>query len=90
MLKLNNGKTEFIVFGTSEQLENVTNITVQVEAEFIKPVKKVHNLRFFMDYLMKNGFHVNKIAAQTFITYVISKALEDTSTETQQKTSFKL
>ena len=68
MLMLNDGKTEFIVFGTSKQLENVTDITAQVGAEFIKPVKKVCNLGFFMDCLMKNGFNVNKINAQTFIT----------------------
>ena len=68
MLKLNDGKTEFIVFSTSKQLEKVTDITVQVGAELIKPVKKVCNLGFFMDCLMKNGFHVNKITAQTFIT----------------------
>ena len=36
--------------------------------QFIKPVKKVQNLGFFMDCLMKNGFHINKITVQTFIT----------------------
>ena len=55
MLKLNDGNTEFIVFGTSKQLEKVTKISVQVGAEFVKPVKKVCNLVFFMDCLMKNG-----------------------------------
>ena len=61
-------KTEFLFFGTSKQLAKVTDITIQVGAEFIKPVKKVHNLGFFMDCLMKNGFHINKITAQTFFT----------------------
>ena len=68
MLKLNDGKNEFIVLGTSKQLEKVTDITVQVGSDCIKPVKKVQNPGFFMDCLMKNGFHVNKITAQTFIT----------------------
>ena len=67
-VEVNDGNTEFIVFGTSKQLENVTDITVHVGSEFIKPVKKVFNLGFFMDFLTKNGFHINNITAQTFIT----------------------
>ena len=69
MLTLNDGKTEFIVFHTTKQLEKVTDINVHVGAEFMKPVKTVHNLGFFMDCLMKNGFNMlTRITAQTFTT----------------------
>ena len=75
-------KTEFIVFGTFKQLEKVTDITVQLGSELIKPVKKVCNLGFFMDCLMKNHFQVTRLMYKLSLPFIISKALEDTSTDT--------
>ena len=61
MLKLNDDKTEFIIFGTHQKLKKIHHITVRIGSENIVPVQHVRNLSFFfLDKLCKNTIHINK------------------------------
>ena len=59
MLKLNDEKTEFIIFGTCQQLANISDINITIGSTKIHPVEEVRNLGYFMDKLLKNKGHVN-------------------------------
>ena len=61
LLKLNSDKTEFILFGTRQQLSKVDNISLHIGSDTVKPTDHVRNLGFVMHSLLKNGAHVNKI-----------------------------
>ena len=67
LLKLNEDKTEFIVFGTRQQLEKVDTIAVKIGTETITPTDMVHNLGYFMDKHLKNSQHINKIASTAYL-----------------------
>ena len=60
MLKLNDDKTEFIIFGTHQQLKKIDHITIRIDSENIVPIEHVRNLGFLMDKLCKNTMHINK------------------------------
>ena len=62
MLKLNNDKTEFIIFGIHQQLKKIDHITIGIGSENIVPIEHVRNLGFFMDKLLKNTTH-NKLSS---------------------------
>ena len=62
MLKLDD-KTEFIIFGTRQQLKKVTNIQLCIENTEVVPVETVRNLGFFRDKLLKNTNLVNKLTS---------------------------
>ena len=66
LLKLNSDKTEFILFGTQQQLSKVDDISVHIGSDTIKPTDHVRNLGFIMDSLLKNGSHVNKITSSCY------------------------
>ena len=68
LIKFNEEKTEFILFGTLQQLQKISNITLKVGTSEIKPVKSVRNLGYFMYSYMKNGYHVNRTYAQLYGT----------------------
>ena len=53
MFKLNDEKTEFIIFGTRQQLKKVTDISVHIGNTEVVLVGSVRNLGFFMDKLLK-------------------------------------
>ena len=63
MLKLNNEKTKFIIFGTHQQLAKISDISIKVGSMKIQPVDEVRNLGFFMDRFLKNSVHINKLSA---------------------------
>ena len=63
MLKLNDEKTEFIIFGTCQQLAKISDINITIGSTKIHPVEEVRNLGYFMDKLLKNSVHVNKLSA---------------------------
>ena len=67
LLKLNEDKTEFIVFGTRQQLEKVDTIAVKIGTETITPTDMVHNLGYFMDKHLKNSQHINKIVSTAYL-----------------------
>ena len=66
MLKLNDEKTEFIIFGTCQQLAKISDINIIIGLTKIQPVEEVRNLGYFMDNLLKNSVHVNKLSATMF------------------------
>ena len=66
LLKLNNDKMEFILFGTQQQLSKVDDISLHIGSDTIKPTDHVRNLGFIMDSLLKNGSHVNKITSSCY------------------------
>ena len=66
MLKLNDEKTEFIIFGTCQQLAKISDISIKVGSMKIQPVDEVRNLGFFMDRFLKNSVHINKLSAAMF------------------------
>ena len=61
MLKLNDEKTKFIIFGTCQQLAKILDISIKVGLMKIQPVDEVRNLGFFMDRFLKNSAHINKL-----------------------------
>ena len=63
MLKLNDDKTEFIIFGTCQQLKKIDHITIGIGSQNIIPIEHVSNLGFFMDKLFKNTTHINKLSS---------------------------
>ena len=67
MLKLNDEKTEFIVFGTSKQLAKVGEISIAIGDTGVIPVDQVCDLGFFMDNVLRNHHHVSKITSTTYL-----------------------
>ena len=63
MLKLNDEKTEFIIFGTHQQLKKIGNITIRIGSKNIVPAEHVRNLGFLMDRLSKNTKHINYLSS---------------------------
>ena len=63
MLKLNDEKTEFIIFGTDQQLNKIDNITIRIGSENIIPAEHVRNLGFLMDKFCKNTKHINYLSS---------------------------
>ena len=72
LLTLNYDKTEFLVFGTKQQLRKIDNITIQVGSETISPIEFLQNLGYFLDTLMKNAHHINKLTSQLYLSHIHS------------------
>ena len=66
MLKLNDNKTKFIILGTRQQLAKLLDVTIRIGNTTVLPVDHVHNLGFFLDRLLKNNTHVNRLTAGRF------------------------
>ena len=68
MLKLNNDKTEFIMFGTKYQLKKIESAltTIAVGNTKVLSIDHIQNLGFFMNNILKNQFHINKLTSSTF------------------------
>ena len=41
LLKLNGGKTEFIILGTQQQLQKISHISIQIGEDLVTPVDMV-------------------------------------------------
>ena len=67
LLKLNEDKTEFIIFGTRQQLEKVNMIAIKIGTETITPTDMVCNLGYFIDKHIKNSQHINKITSTAYL-----------------------
>ena len=63
MLKLNDEKTEFIIFWTHQQLKKIDNIIINIGSKNIIPVEHVRNLGFVMDRFCKNTKHINHLSS---------------------------
>ena len=66
LLKLNDSKTKFIVFGTAQQLNKISSITVKVGDIETQPVQFVRNQGNIIDCFMKNAYHINKLCSQLY------------------------
>ena len=85
-LKLNDSKTEFIVFGTKSKLRSITTTSVRVGKENIKTVKVVRNIGAYFDCEMKMNTQVNNMCKSAWRNlYSISK-IRNYLTQDQAKT----
>ena len=66
LLKLNNGKTEFIILGNTATITKISHINIQIGKDLVTPVDMVCNLGFFMDKYLKNKDHINRITSSTY------------------------
>ena len=65
-LKLNDDKTEFLIIGTSQQLEKLDNISIRVGDSNIYPVPIARNLGSWFDSRLSIATRVTKICASSF------------------------
>ena len=66
MLKLNDDKPEFIILGTRQQLAKLSDVSIRIGNTTVLPVDYMCNLGFFLDRLLKNSNHVNRLTAWLF------------------------
>ena len=61
LLKLNDDKTEFILFGSRQQLSKLDTIPVLITVgnTMVHLVEMVRNLGYIMDKLLKKTSHIN-------------------------------
>ena len=65
-LKLNESKTEFIIFGTRQKLNKVRTINIRIGNDVIQNVPSVRNLGLYFDEELKHPTHVNKLTSVSF------------------------
>ena len=63
---LNEDNTEYIMFGARYQLARTEPLDIKVGPAFISQVEGVRNLGFYMDNLLRNHHHINRICSQLF------------------------
>ena len=63
MLKLNDDKSELVIFGTKQQLAKIGEVSIAIGNIRVQPVGQVRNLGYYMDQLLKNDPHINKLVA---------------------------
>ena len=66
-LKLNMDKTEFIIFGTRQQLSNVCCDSISVKNETIYSCPVVRNLGVLLDQELKMKYHVSHILQTSYM-----------------------
>ena len=68
LLRLNDDKTEFLIIGTSQQLEKVRTTSIKIGTDQIQCSESAHNLGYFYDSTMKSCTHINKLSSMLYIT----------------------
>ena len=63
LLKLNDGKTEFLIIGTPQQLAKVRTTSIKIGTDQIQCSESAHNLGYFYDSTMKCCTHINKLSS---------------------------
>ena len=82
MLKLNDSKTEFIIFGTSASLEKVTTKSIKIGNITISPVNSVRNIGAMFDSEMKMKVQVKRVCCSAWYQlYNISKIRQHITTD---------
>ena len=82
MLKLNDSKTEFIIFGTSASLEKVTTKSIKIGNITISPVNSVRNIGAMFDSEMKMEVQVKRVCSSAWYQlYNISKIRQHITTD---------
>ena len=70
-LKLNDGKTEVVLFGTRQQpekLENNENVNIKISDEVIRPAPSARNLGYIMESELRSKAHIGKICGSSSYT----------------------
>ena len=67
-LKLNDEKTEFIMFGMKKQLSKVPSTSITTGDDSIDSVNQVCNLGYHMDSELRNNIHINKLCRCCYVT----------------------
>ena len=62
----NDDKTEFLIIGSSQQLEKLDNITIHVGDSAIHPVPPARNLGCWFDSRLSMASHITKLCASSF------------------------
>ena len=68
-LKLNDEKTEVVLFGTRQQLEKLredNTFEIKIGSEIIKPTPSARNLGFHMEAQRKSQTHITKVCGITY------------------------
>ena len=65
-LKFNDHKTQFLIIGSSQQLEKLDNISIRVGDSDIHPVPLVRNLGCWFDSRLSMASHITKLCASLF------------------------
>ena len=88
-LKLNDGKTEVVLFGTRQQLEKLKNnetINIKIGDKVIRPVPSARNLRYFMEIelKLKSKTHIENICGSSNTLQKYSKDTKNGSTRSSK------
>ena len=65
-LELNDAKTEFLVLGTQQQLNKITDINIRIGQNIIEPTDFIRNLGTYFDSKWKGTSHVNKLSSTIY------------------------
>ena len=65
-LKFNDDKTEFLIIGSSQQLEKLDNISICVGDSDIHPMPLVRNIGCWFDSRLTMASHITKLCASSF------------------------
>jgi hypothetical protein len=80
ILKLNQKKTEFIVFGTSKQLSNITTTEILINGEQYQLKQVIRNLGVFLDSNLKLSYHIDRICRSSYANLRMLRALRTSVT----------
>ena len=70
-LKLNDDKTEVVLFGTRQQLEKFESneeFKIKIGCEINKPVSSARNLGYFMESQLKSKTHIINVCGTSYST----------------------
>ena len=65
-LMINDGKTDFLIIGTCQQLEKTSIESIIIGDTVIKPLESVRNLGSWFDAHMRMNVHIGKICSKAF------------------------
>ena len=86
ILKLNDDQTEFIIFGTKQQLARIEEVFIAISSIQVQLVDQVRYLGYYMDQLLKNSPHINKLVSNLHLQlkniHRIHSKLDQKSTKT--------
>ena len=66
LLKLNDDKTEVIVFGTRSQLSKIGEVSIKIGNDTISTVPSVRNLGVHFDKELKWTVHINRLTSNLY------------------------
>ena len=66
LLKLNDDKTEVIVFGTRSQLNKIGEVSIKIGNDTISAVPSVRNLGVHFDKELKWTVHINRLTSNLY------------------------